>query len=446
MGKERYVKVKSPLFEDAYWEGLALRSSIRKDVLKLDGFVYQEACAFHLNLGFDDQPWTLENLREIIHKFTRIPARRIVFAEQGRDLEADFEFDGGETLARNYKLSMRICRDAVGRCGVPASPDARPLEILPDAALGACVAFCRPRAVAILGATSKATRERLVADVVGHQAATVFARFYGVRGLDDVAELLASHAPRLSEWTATHRDAILDPALALALSRGVVADAYSDGERERALAASGVRWKSCERTWFHEETDVRQGFRGTVVLADRLEVSIDTGLDIYAESGFGWAISIEIRVHYRRKSKAHRKPSPLMLASLGSGYGDLRDDSSRKISGSVCEQLSAELELPAGVDRLLKFLALVLAGPLRWERPAHHYVPHESLLLLISRQIEVATLIHTGKISIDNDHDFDVDDEKRACQRPPPEFERPLFAWSAEQDSGWWSRYVEPAN
>jgi hypothetical protein len=102
--------------------------------------------------------------------------------------------------------------------------------------------------------------------------------------------------------------------------------------------------------------------------------------------------------------------------------------------------------LPAGVDRLLKFLALVLAGPLRWERPAHHYVPHESLLLLISRQIEVATLIHTGKISIDNDHDFDVDDEKRACQRPPPEFERPLFAWSAEQDSGWWSRYVEPAN
>ena len=135
MGKERYVKVKSPLFEDGYWEGLALRSSIRKDVLKLDDFAYEQACAFQLDLGFDEQPWTLENLRELIHKYTRIPARRIVFAERGRDLEADFEFDGGETLARNYKLTMRICRDAVGRCGVPASPDARPLDALPDVAV-----------------------------------------------------------------------------------------------------------------------------------------------------------------------------------------------------------------------------------------------------------------------------------------------------------------------
>ncbi|KAH8079120.1 Heme-binding protein [Aureococcus anophagefferens] len=31
-------------------------------------------------------------------------------------------------------------------------------------------------------------------------------------------------------------------------------------------------------------------------------------------------------------------------------------------------------------------------------------------------------------MSVDNDNDFDVDDEKRACQPPPPEFERPLFA------------------
>ena len=339
---------------------------------------------------------------------------------------------------------MRICRDAVGRCGVPASPDARPFDGIPDVAFGACVAFCPPRAVAILGATSKATRERL-----GHQAATVFARFYGVRGLDDVAELLASHAPRLSEWTATHRDATLDPALALALSRGVVADAYSDGERERALAESGVRWKGCERTWFQDDSDVRQGFRGTVVLADRLEVSIETDLDIYADGGFGWNINIKIRVHYRRKSKAHRKPSPLTLASLDVGYGDLRRDTSRKISGSVCERLSAELELP--VERLLKFLALVLAGPLRWETPAHHYLPHQNLLLLISRQIEVATLIEAGKsigngLPVLSDHDFSDDEEERACQQPPPELKRRLFAWSAEPDSGWWSRYVEPAN
>ena len=341
---------------------------------------------------------------------------------------------------------MRICRDAVGRCGVPASPDARPFDGIPDVAFGACVAFCPPRAVAILGATSKATRERL-----GHQAATVFARFYGVRGLDDVASLLASHAPRLAAWTATHRDAILDPALALALSRGVVADAYSDGERERALAESGVRWKGCERTWFQDDSDVRQGFRGTVVLADRLEVSIETDLDIYADGGFGWNINIKIRVHYRRKSKAHRKPSPLTLASLDVGYGDLRRDTSRKISGSVCERLSAELELP--VDRLLKFLTLVLAGPLRWETPAHHYLPHQNLLLLISRQIEVATLIEAGTISTDlragtinSDTDLSDDEEERACQQPPPELKRRLFAWSAEPDSGWWSRYVEPAN
>ena len=136
------------------------------------------------------------------------------------------------------------------------------------------------------------------------------------------------------------------------------------------------------------------------------------------------------------------------LVDLTGGSGE---EVRRKISGSVCERLSAELELP--VDRLLKFLTLVLAGPLRWETPAHHYLPHQNLLLLISRQIEVATLIEAGTISTDlragtinSDTDLSDDEEERACQQPPPELKRRLFAWSAEPDSGWWSRYVEPAN
>ena len=429
-GNQHAVRLQSPLFQDSFWKnrkrpGLRVFAlqNIEDDVLVINDFGLRLMCAHYLRCRPCEAQWSPKILRRIIQTFTRIPAQRLVFDEAGRELDPSLDVDFFDCergskytkLARSYDLRLRI--RCPPRRGAPG-PGATPLDRLPDCALGACVDFCEPEAVVTLAGASQSTRRRLVAEKV---VSDVFVRFYRAPGLDDAGAIFSSHNAALLDWTKTRGTGVLCPVLALAFSRGAVADGCPGAERERTLA-SRVRWTSCART-YASQIPVRHAISSHVVVDERVEVHLDASIYIIADVCFAWTVFVHLRAGEPGRVET--------LTRLRMAYGDAHEPDDCTFDRDQCDLVSSALALPGGPCRLMKFLGLVLAGPHRWAIPEYD-VGHESVMLCVLHELEREALAA----------DMRPFDQPQAAPRA---FTRFLWASSESDDSGWWSRYADPA-